>query len=87
MPYNPDDEKWRAKAKCRNFDVEEFFPGTGVNINHLREFCGGCPVARECVDYAVKYFLDHGVWGGTSPQERQEIRMGRMVNPHAAVRR
>jgi WhiB family redox-sensing transcriptional regulator len=87
LPYNPDDEMWREHALCANMDVNEFFPEKGVNIGHLKEFCGRCPVARECVDYAVKYTLEHGVWGGTSPHDRREIRMGRKVNPHAAVRR
>lgn len=87
MPYNPTDEKWRDRAKCKGFDVNEFFPPVGVNIHHLKEFCSDCPVAYECVEYAVKYNLDHGVWGGTSMTDRRAIRAGRMVNPHAAVRR
>jgi WhiB family redox-sensing transcriptional regulator len=86
-PHEPRDEVWKVRAKCANFDVNEFFPGDGVTISHIREFCSTCPVARECVDYAVKYVLDHGVWGGTSPKERRAIRMGRMENPYATVRR
>lgn len=87
LTYNPDDQKWMAKAKCYGFDVNEFFPKTGVNIHHIKEFCSGCPVAGNCLDYALRYHIDHGVWGGTSPTEREDIRERRREHPYAAVRR
>lgn len=85
--YTAEEAKWRSKAKCADFDTDEFFPEKGVNIHHLKEFCSTCPVVAQCLDFAINNIIDYGVWGGTSPQERQNIRTGKRPHPYAAVRR
>ena len=87
LPFNPAEEKWKTQGKCVGFDTEEFFPPKGVNIGHLKEFCSGCPVAVECLDYALKHTIEYGVWGGMSVTERQQIKRGHKEYPYAAVRR
>ena len=84
--YDPADYSWRTRARCRNVDTNEFFPEDGENASHLKEFCGGCDVRAECLAFALKHNITDGVFGGTSPRERREIRMGRKEFPHAAVR-
>jgi WhiB family redox-sensing transcriptional regulator len=32
--------------------------------------CADCPVRRQCLAFALDTRQDHGVWGGTSEQER-----------------
>ena len=32
--------------------------------------CVRCPVRAQCLDYAVALGIRHGVWGGTTPEER-----------------
>lgn len=35
--------------------------------------CAACPVSKRCLDYALEY-EEFGVWGGTTPEERDELR-------------
>jgi len=32
--------------------------------------CSGCPVKITCFEYALETDQRHGIWGGTSPNER-----------------
>jgi len=35
-----------------------------------KALCHSCPIISECYEYAVETDQVHGVWGGTSPDER-----------------
>ena len=35
----------------------------------------------ECLEYALTYRIDHGVWGGASERERRRILRRRRVEP------
>lgn len=37
------------------------------------KICNSCIHIGECLDWAVKHEM-FGVWGGTTPQQRQELR-------------
>jgi WhiB family redox-sensing transcriptional regulator len=43
--------------------------------------CAACPVREECLELALRNWTvgQHGVWGGTVPAERQELRTGRVA--------
>ena len=73
------DYSWRVEAICRDTDPELFFPvgTTGyalLQIARAKEVCGQCPVNRDCLDYALETNQDSGIWGGTSEEERRNIR-------------
>jgi WhiB family transcriptional regulator, redox-sensing transcriptional regulator len=74
----PSPSSWRDLAACRDVDPETFFPiGTTDALGQLREaraICGRCPVAADCLDWALRVGQDHGVWGGTTPEERRALR-------------
>ena len=38
-----------------------------------RALCSGCPVANECLSYALVNDERHGVWGGTTPRQRLDM--------------
>ena len=63
---------WMRDAKCRGIDPGEFFPSDGVGVD-ARRVCDDCPVRPECLEYALTYRVDHGVWGGASERERRRI--------------
>ena len=42
--------------------------------------CAQCSVQPECLEYALTYRIDHGVWGGASERERRRILRRRRVD-------
>ena len=67
---------WWASAACREADPELFFPvasrGPAVGeIARAKAVCAVCRVRRQCLQYALATHQMHGVWGGTTEDERQ----------------
>jgi WhiB family redox-sensing transcriptional regulator len=67
---------WWRWAACREADPELFFPvaanGPGAReIARAKAVCAACRVRRPCLQYALATHQLHGVWGGTSEDERQ----------------
>jgi WhiB family redox-sensing transcriptional regulator len=59
-----------------------FFPigTTGqalLQIAKAKEVCSGCTVKSQCLDFALETNQDSGIWGGTSEEERRNIRRER----------
>ena len=76
QPTVSDGATWREEAACRTLDQAIFFPDAGDfgAIDQAKEVCAGCPVASECLSYAVATNQSEGIWGGTTPGERRRIR-------------
>ena len=72
------------RGLCRERSPQEFFPSDGVGVEQARKICAECPVKDECLEYALTYRIDHGVWGGASERERRRILRARRL---AASRR
>jgi WhiB family transcriptional regulator, redox-sensing transcriptional regulator len=70
---------WMLRASCRDAAPGEFFPSDGVGVERARRVCAECPVTSECLEYALTYRIDHGVWGGCSERERRRILRQRRV--------
>lgn len=70
-------EGWFAEAACRGRRKEIFFPTRGETTAPAKTICAGCPVRAECLDYALANHEHHGIWGGTSEQERRNMRRRR----------
>lgn len=63
-------EEWQEQALCAQTDPEEFFPEKGGPTALAKKICGRCPVATECLDFALTHDEQYGIWGGRSPRER-----------------
>ena len=63
-------------AACADKPTDMFFPH-GENISQKTQeaikVCNGCPIAVQCLTWAIQN-EDHGIWGGTTPSERKELR-------------
>lgn len=73
------DYTWRKEALCRDTDPELFFPvgSTGQALQQItaaKSVCGECTVKTECLEFAIETNQDCGIWGGTSEEERRDIR-------------
>jgi WhiB family transcriptional regulator, redox-sensing transcriptional regulator len=78
-----------AQAACSasGLSPDAWYPVSGPAEAARREaadaiaVCGGCRVREECLELAVRSWAagQHGVWGGTVPAEREELRTGRVA--------
>lgn len=70
---------WRAAGACLTADPDLFFPissaGPGERqIERAKIICAGCRVRRECLEFAMANNQVYGIWGGTTPEDRQRDR-------------
>jgi WhiB family redox-sensing transcriptional regulator len=70
---------WMDRARCRTLSPAEFFPSDGVGVEVAKRVCAECAVRADCLEYALTYRIDHGVWGGCSERERRRILRSRRV--------
>ena len=76
--------RWYSDAACANLGVDDFYPASGATVatrNIKQQMCGPCPVRSECLLMALKRDDMHGVWGGTSANERDGFVKGRLPLP------
>jgi len=93
------DESWKTRAECLGHGSERaqdiaaaggydtvldaMFPKKGKVPTHAVMICSVCPVAKECLEYALVNPGERGVWGGSSPDARAKIR--RAEDQEAAI--
>jgi WhiB family redox-sensing transcriptional regulator len=71
--------EWRAAGACLSADPELFFPVSGAGastrqIDEAKRICAHCQVRRECLAFAMGTGESHGIWGGTTPEDRTRAR-------------
>jgi WhiB family redox-sensing transcriptional regulator len=65
---------WMALGACGDKDPEEMYPDGKARQREVAEFCHlACPVRAQCLEYAIAEAEAHGVWGGTTEQERARL--------------
>lgn len=64
------DRTWLDQAACLGMSPHLFFRPGGGDHTEAKEVCRDCPVAEECLHYAIAAGETHGVWGGMTPRER-----------------
>lgn len=73
---------WRARAACSGMPTHIFYRhvkgGRGTSqaaIAHhtALTICRQCPVTNECLNEALNNNDEHGIWGATTPQDRQAL--------------
>lgn len=74
---------WRADGACQSADPDLFFPiATGgvaaKQATKAQRICAGCRVRQQCLDFAMRTGEIHGIWGGTTPEERIRVRRQHM---------
>lgn len=71
--------QWWSAAACRSADPDLFFPisDSGPALEQAAEakaICATCRVQRECLAFALRTGQVHGIWGGTTEDERAAAR-------------
>lgn len=69
--------EWQESAACRGAASTQFYSPSGERgpsrrkrEAQARRICAGCPVRAECAKFAMEIGEEHGIWGGTTSQER-----------------
>jgi WhiB family redox-sensing transcriptional regulator len=63
-------------------DPEVFFPVgvTGVAVTAIaaaKAICADCDAQSACLEFALTTNQEYGIWGGTSEEERRDLRRAR----------
>lgn len=72
----PSDEDWHSQAVCSQTDPEAFYPEKGGSTKEAKRICRGCPVQKQCLQWALDTDERFGVWGGLSDRERRRLKRG-----------
>ncbi len=80
---------WADHAACRTENPELFFPLAiepySWQVKRAKQVCGGCPVRRDCLTYALESAQKYGVWGGATEEERRRLRAKARGRPMEAL--
>lgn len=69
---------WQEQAECAHYAGRvDFFPARGESVRDAKAVCTICPVRNECLEFAMRLKVVHGVWGGLSERERRSLRRER----------
>ena len=84
--------EWRESGACLTADPDLFFPVAAGAVgarqaDEARRICARCRVRRECLEFAMDMGEAHGIWGGTTPDERRRTRRKQLAAQRAAARR
>ena len=66
-------EPWEESAVCRSVGRDVFFIKTPTAYKTAKAICQTCPVIGICLASALANGDEFGVFGGTTPSERQRI--------------
>ncbi|MBV9094461.1 MAG: WhiB family transcriptional regulator [Streptosporangiaceae bacterium] len=70
---------WRMMGACLSADPDLFFPISAAGpalrqTEQAKAICSGCRVRQECLQFALSHDQLYGIWGGTTPDDRQRYR-------------
>lgn len=71
-------ERWVQSALCAETGGDDPF-ATREDPSAVRRalnVCNQCPVAAECLEYAVRTKQTRGTWGGRTQPELRKLRSG-----------
>ena len=70
-------EEIRVRGACQGSDFNAFFPERGQTVPvEVQAMCDRCPVALECLLWAMR-MRENGYWGGTTDRMRRVMRRPR----------
>lgn len=77
-----------VEALCREIGTEQFFleenedgrPTSTDNYTMAKRICKMCAHQNQCLQWALDNDEQYGIWGGTTPKQRRELRRARRIN-------
>lgn len=70
--YNDQGTHWALYANCQFPDSPNMFPNEADEkaVQEALSECDGCPVRLMCLEAALDNRERFGIWGGTTPKQR-----------------
>ena len=66
--------EWMRKAACGGMDTRLWLGRPGPTGRRFAiEVCQSCSVRTDCLEYAIRNHIRHGIWGGTTGDERRRM--------------
>ncbi len=65
--------EWSNEALCAQVDPDLWFPDKGGSTREAKAICATCPVATDCLEYAIEHNEHFGIWGGVSERDRRHL--------------
>lgn len=73
------DPDWFVHGVCHSAPNPDIFsPDRRSTGAEAKSYCGRCPVAEQCLRYALANKVN-GIWGGTTDADRRRLRGGRPI--------
>lgn len=90
--YLLEETPWAEHAACAGQPADLWFPDRGEKPIVAQAICATCPVTDECLAYALRWRIPHGIWGGTTSRQRRRLadgvpRLRRLPPPHGGTAR
>lgn len=75
------DPDWRNRSSCNGLG-DLMFPDAeqpnrdlhDAQVTKAKQVCRGCPVATDCLNYALTTGETYGIWGGMTDHERRALK-------------
>lgn len=85
LPKSTNKHHWSTKAACADMNGK-MFPKGHKDLSYIteaRKICRGCPVRKECLEYALTFPASdlHGVWAGLTPRQLAAEAQRRGIKP------
>lgn len=76
---------WATSALCVDMPAE-IFDAAGDRVQTAKAACAHCPVARQCLRWALSHGVEDEIWGARTPRERRRLSMAFVLeSPGAAA--
>ena len=76
LGFELEGEEWKDDAACKDKDSSLFFHDVHGRWDYSPAIaiCNTCDVTVECLDYAIRNGIRHGVWGGHAGRSFDRVR-------------
>lgn len=72
---------WQHEAACRDHHTDTFYPTSerhdryemAWKTRHALTICRQCPVTQQCLNVALTFDDPYGIWGATTPKDREAL--------------
>lgn len=68
-----EERPWASFGSCRDANPDLFFSSDDRSAREAIRICRGCPVASECLAWALDTRVRYGIWGGLTERQRRRV--------------